>query len=264
MKIIAVFGEGSSQRALAHRLHRLFSLAHIARVRLEPKARRRIVPSIVSLTLARGLRKAWRRMLAGFEARYADWPPVPLSVHPSANDEELAELIEREKPDLVLVSGTDLLKKHTLDRIGTKVMNLHTGISPYIRGAPNCTNWALALGEFDLIGNTVMWIDPGVDSGAIITTERTPLTGHETLTELHVKVMEHAHDLYCRAVGAFVAGRPLPSVRQGSIAKGMVFRMRDWRSAAMLRAVFNYKFRYRPFACRREIKLVPLNPTGQP
>jgi folate-dependent phosphoribosylglycinamide formyltransferase PurN len=258
MKIIAVFGEGSSQRALAHRLHRLFPLAHIASVRLEPKGKRKIIRSLTSLSLGRSLRTAWMNMLRRYDARCPDWPAVPLSLHRSANDQDLAELIEREKPDLILVSGTDLLTKRTLDRFATKVMNLHTGISPYIRGAPNCTNWALALGEFDLIGNTVMWIDPGIDSGAIIATERTPLTGRETLAELHMKVMEHAHDLYCRVVGSFVAGRPLPSVPQASIAKGRLLLTRDWNSAAMLRAVLNHRFRYRPFANRAQIKLVPL------
>jgi folate-dependent phosphoribosylglycinamide formyltransferase PurN len=262
MKIYAVFGEGSSQRALAHRLHRLFSLAHIAEIRLEPKGKRKIIRSLTSLTVARGLRAAWMKMLDRYDREYPAWPAVPLSIHQSANDEKLARIIEREKPDLVLVSGTDLLTKDTLDRFATKVMNLHTGISPYIRGAPNCTNWALALGEFDLIGNTVMWIDRGIDTGAIVTTERTPLTGRETLTELHAKVMEHAHDLYTRAVYAFVGGRELPAIPQVSIAKGRLFLTRDWNSAAMLRAVFNHRVHYRPFENRPEIKLVPLKETS--
>ena len=258
MKIIAVFGEGASQRALAHRIHQSVPLSHIARIKLPATGRRRIIRSAVSVTLARNLRRAWFAMLAHFEQRYPDWPTVPTTSHSSANADEVAELIERERPDLVLVSGTDLLRAATLDRFDTKVMNLHTGISPYLRGGPNCTNWALALGEFDLIGNTVMWIDPGIDSGAIIATERTPLTGHEGLTELHVKVMDHAHDLYRRAVEAFAAGRPLPSVPQGSIAPGRLFLTRHWNSRAMLRAAFNHRFRYRPFAPRPEIRLIGL------
>lgn len=258
MKVIAIFGDGPSQRALAQRIHASVPLARIAQVSLESRDRRKIVRSAVSITLARGLRAAWFNMLRHFDELYSDWPPVPSSGHSSANDPELIALIERERPDLVLVSGTDLLRKATLDRFATKVMNLHTGISPYIRGGPNCTNWALALGEFDLIGNTVMWIDPGIDSGAIIATERTPLTGRESLKELHIKVMDHAHDLYRRAVEAFAEGRPLPSVPQPTIAKGRLFLTRHWDSRAMLRAVFNHRFRYRPFEPRTDIQLVAL------
>ena len=259
MKVIAVFGEGPSQRALAHRIHQTVPLAHIARIKLKSGGKRRIVRSAVSITLARGLRAAWFNMLRHFDQTFRDWPGTPSSVHETANAPELIELVERERPDLVLVSGTDLLKKATLDRFATKVMNLHTGISPYIRGGPNCTNWALALGEFDLIGNTVMWIDPGIDSGAIITTERTPLTGRESLKELHIKVMDHAHDLYRRAVEAFAEGQPLPSVPQKEIAKGRLFMTRQWNSIAMLRAVLNYRFRYRPLEPRTDIRLVALD-----
>ena len=259
MKVIAVFGAGSSQRALAKRIHRTVPLKYIAKVHLQPKGRRMIVRSAVSITLARGLRTAWHGMLRHYDEGFSDWPDVPASCHASANDPDLADLIERERPDLVLISGTDLLRKETLDRFGTKVMNLHTGISPYIRGGPNCTNWALALGEFDLIGNTVMWIDPGIDSGAIIATERTPLTGRETLGELHIKVMDHAHDLYRRAVEAFAKGLELPSVPQKSIARGRLFLTRHWDSAAMVRAVFNHWFRYRPFAPRPDIQLVRMD-----
>jgi len=258
MKVIAVFGEGSSQRALAQRIHQSVPLAHVAKVRLVPTGGRKLIRSAVSITLGRGLRAAWLGMLRHFEEQFGDWPAVPSSSHSSANDPTLADLIERERPDLVLISGTDLVRKPALDRFATKVMNLHTGISPYIRGGPNCTNWALALLEFDLIGNTVMWIDPGIDSGAIIATERTPLTGRETLSELHIKVMDHAHDLYRRAVEAFANGRPLPSVPQKSIAKGRLFLTRHWNGAAMLRAVFNHRFRYRPFALRPDIQLISL------
>jgi folate-dependent phosphoribosylglycinamide formyltransferase PurN len=258
VKVVAVFGEGSNQVALANRIHDAAPLAHLALVRLKAKTHRKLVRSAVSVTLGRGLRAAWLGMLRHYREEYSAWPDVPSSVHPSANDRDLVDLIERLRPDLILVSGTDLLRKQTLDRFNARVMNLHTGISPYIKGAPNCTNWALALGEFDLIGNTVMWIDAGIDSGALIATERTPLTGRESLSELHIKVMDHAHDLYRRAVAAFVAGSPLPGVPQASIAEGRLFRMRDWNSAAIIRAVANYHLRFRPFPCRPEIKLVSL------
>lgn len=256
--MIAVFGEEALQRALAARIHEQVPLVHIARIQLEQKGKRKWLQSLMSLTLGRRLRRAWLALQRHYEERFPDWPRVGTSVHPSANDEALLQLIERERPNLVLVSGTDLLKRSTLERFGAKVMNLHTGISPYIKGGPNCTNWALALGEFDLIGNTIMWIDPGIDSGSIIATERTPLTGRESLAELHLKVIEHAHDLYSRAVQAFAASKDLPAVPQSSVAKGRLFLSRQWNGRAIARAAFNHRFRYRPFKTRPEIRLVPL------
>jgi folate-dependent phosphoribosylglycinamide formyltransferase PurN len=258
MKVIAVFGHGGNQRALAHRIHGSVPLSHIAAIELKPKRRRKIVRGLVSVTLGHSLRKSWSNVLRYYDHQFADWPQVPLSQFDSANADGLSELVNRERPDLVLVSGTDLLSKQTIERFAAKIMNLHTGISPYIRGAPNCTNWALALGEYDLIGNTVMWIDAGIDSGAIIATERTPLSGRESLDELHIKVMDHAHDLYRCAVEAFCAGKPLAAVPQDSMDKGRLFLNRHWDSSAIIRAAFNHRFRYRPFRIRPEIKLVSL------
>ena len=263
MKVFAILGEGSNQRALANRIHETVPLCRIARIMPPPQGKRRkFIRSMTSLTLARSLRSAWQAMLRHYDELFPDWPDVPLSFHPSANAPDLVERIIEAGPDLILVSGTDLLRSSTLERLPARVMNLHTGISPYIKGGPNCTNWALALGDFDLIGNTVMWIDEGIDSGAIITTERTPLTGHESLAELHIRVMDHAHGLYRRAVERFARGQSLPAVPQGELDAGRLFFNRHWNSAAMLRAAFNHRFRYRPFS-RRDIRLVAME-AGEP
>lgn len=259
MKVVAIFGKDANQRALAHRIHRLVPLAHIGIIQLPASTKRRkLIRSAVSITLARSLRKAWLGMMRHYEERFPAWPSVPTSAHSSANAAELVEVIQGLKPDLILISGTDLLRHATLEQLSAKVMNLHTGISPYIKGGPNCANWALALGEFDLIGNTVMWIDAGIDSGAIIATERTSLNGSESLPQIHVKVMEHAHELYCRAIQRFTQGEPLPAVPQCEIGEGRLFYTRQWDSLAMLRAVANYHFRYKPFSVR-DIRLIGID-----
>src|SRR5206468_12540277 len=124
-----------------------------------------------------------------YDRLHPAFPQTPIQVA-DINAPEVLALVEREKPDLVVVSGTNLLKPPLIAKIREtgKVVNLHTGISPFIKGGPSCTNWCLALRRFDLIGNTVMWLDAGIDSGAIIATERTPLTGRESLLELHIAV----------------------------------------------------------------------------
>ena len=259
MKIVAVFGDAANQRTLANRLHASAPLAHVARIRLASRRRHSWMRALASVTIARALRTAWLKLNRHYDRLFPAWPSIPTSIHTSANADSLAALIELERPDLILVSGTDLLSARTIERFKTRIMNLHTGISPYIRGGPNCTNWALALGEFDLIGNTVMWIDPGIDSGALIATERTPLNGRETLIDLHLKVMDHAHDLFCRAVVSYRSGTMFEAVPQSEIAKGRLILSRDWTAGAMVRAVLNHKLRYRPFTVRQDLRLVPLD-----
>jgi folate-dependent phosphoribosylglycinamide formyltransferase PurN len=256
VRIIAVFGDEGIQRALAHKIHDAVPLCHVARIRLQSPRRRRWARG--ALSAATGFRRAWAALERHYDRASPDWPPVTQSVHESSNDAELAALIGETKPDLILVSGTDLLKRATIERFGVPIMNLHTGISPYVRGGPNCTNWALALGEFDLIGNTIMWLDAGIDTGAIIATERTPLTGRERLVELHIKVIDHGQELYRRAVIACSAGERLAAVPQREIATGRLLLSKHWTAIAIARAAFNFTFRYSPasLARPRPIKLI--------
>ena len=77
------------------------------------------------------------------------------------------------------------------------ILNLHTGISPYIKGGPNCTNWCIATKQFEKIGNTIMWLDKGIDTGELLTTENTKFNSTDkSLLKIHMRVMNHAHDLY--------------------------------------------------------------------
>jgi methionyl-tRNA formyltransferase len=254
MKIIFFSSPQGNQRALAQKIARHLPLAGIVTVTPRhswtkkpslPKRLKSLAKRAAAFPVGLPLRRAWFAMLTHYDAAFPAFPEEPLEVS-DINAPEVIALVEREAPDLVVVSGTNLLKPRLIDAIHRtgKVVNLHTGISPYIKGGPNCTNWCLTLRRFDLIGNTVMWLDAGIDSGAIIATERTPLTGRESLTELHIAVMEHAHALYVRCIRLFAEGRTLPSVRQDELGQGRLFLTRHWTAAPMAKAVANFGLHY--------------------
>jgi folate-dependent phosphoribosylglycinamide formyltransferase PurN len=243
MKLLMVTSSGANQRALANKLHAAVSLSEIAVVDIPPaKKRPAFSTRLASVTVGFPLRRAWSAMSQHYESLFRHFPDVPISKHKGVNATTMLQLIERMRPDFVLVSGTDLLRENLITAIGLhgRVMNLHTGISPHIKGGPNCTNWALALREFSLIGNTIMWLDAGIDSGNIIATEQTPLTGTESLVELHLKVMDHSHNLYCRCVQMARGGHKLPSVPQESLGSGRLFLTRDWTAKRIVLAMYNF------------------------
>ena len=255
MKILMLTNRDANQRALAHRIAAHLPIAAIVSVVPGPAAEKKsLAKRLVSLARRAAalpanlpLRRAWFGMLAHYADRYGGFPEAPVTEVPSVNAPAVLDLVERMKPDLVVVSGTNLLRRPLIEKIGGsgRIVNLHTGISPYVKGAPNCTNWCLALRRFDLIGNTVMWLDAGIDSGAIIATERTPLTGEESLAGLHIAVMDHAHELYVRCIRMAAAGEALPSVRQDDLGEGRLFLMRDWTLGPIARAVANFHLHYR-------------------
>ena len=106
-----------------------------------------------------------------------------------------------------------------------------------------------------------MWLDTGIDSGNLVATERTELTGSETLTGLHIAVMDHAHALYVKCARRFLEGRQLPSVPQAWISEGRLFLNRDWTARQVLKAVNNFYLHYRREAKQRREPLVLIDPT---
>ena len=259
-------GPGANQRALAHRIHAVCPVDALIHVRLpapDTSRRETLARRAVRALAGYPLRRAWFTLMAHYERLYPHYPVAPLLEVDDVNDPAVVEKLEHVRPDLIVVSGTNLLRRPLIEAAagqGARIMNLHTGISPYVRGGPNCTSWCLATGDFDLIGNTVMWIDAGIDSGNLVATERTGLTGSESLFELHLKVMEHAHALLIRCIRAFAEGRALPDVPQRELASGRLFLSRHWTATAAARAVANFYLRFRRGVARPGRALVLVSP----
>lgn len=72
-----------------------------------------------------------------------------------------------------------------------------------------------------------MWIDEGIDTGNLILTEKTKFNGNETFFDVHLKVMEHAHDLYIKAIQEIKDGES-KSISQNEVQEGVTFYNKDW------------------------------------
>jgi methionyl-tRNA formyltransferase len=267
MRVLVLTTDQPNQAALVRRLGEACEVVGVvlsANVPRRPRRHgaRRWANRIAERTVGPPFTRAWSRMLARY-AREGDFPDLPRLEVANVNDAPVLGAIDDLVPDLVAVSGTNLVGESVIDAAARRrgIVNLHTGISPFVKGGPNCTNWCLARGWFHLIGNSVMWLDCGIDSGNLIASERTPLTGNENVEELHWKVMQHAYDLYVRAIAAIAADRPVPDVPQDLIGRGTTFYNADWTALQMLRARWNFVRRYAreaPAAQGKDLSLVEL------
>ena len=106
-----------------------------------------------------------RKRLNDICAVYPEADTAILFTH-SPNSTEAEDFIRRMRPDIMLARCKTLLKESvfTLPATGTFVM--HPGICPEYRNAHGCF-WALANGELDRVGMTLLRIDKGVDTGPV-------------------------------------------------------------------------------------------------
>ena len=143
------------------------------------------------------------------------------------NSNESYEFSNKLNPDLIIVSGTRLVKEKLLSILTTiGILDLHTGLSPYIKGGPNCTNWCIATNKFHLIGNTIMWIDLGIDTGNILATKCVDLDGQEDLNEVHLKVINQAFELYLKSIDFLNRGK-MQNTPQHEICDGKTYFTRE-------------------------------------
>lgn len=258
MKVVILTGSQGNQKALSNKIADACDVSAIVVSENIPRKKpsfaknaRNFINRIGNRLVGRPFVETWFKMLGEYERQFPNFPDVPLVKVQNVNDQATLETLEKHAPDLIVVSGTNLVGKKVIAS-ADKIVNLHTGISPYVKGGPNCTNWCLAKNWFHLIGNTVMWLDAGIDTGRIITTEQTPLDGSETLFELHWKVMQHAHDLYLRAIKRIGDGETVPSVPQDGISAGTLFYTADWNAREMRNALRSFQANYKNYFADEE------------
>jgi methionyl-tRNA formyltransferase len=243
MKIVLLTNDAPNQHALVAKVAASFDIAGIVIEKRNQKKKRKTINYIEAFldrTVFNALRKAWTGMLDYYRLNYS-LPDVKNITVSNINDQRTIDFINQKQPDLLMVSGTSIVKKPILSLYIPKgIVNLHTGLSPYVKGGPNCTNWCLANGDFQFIGNTVMWLNEGIDSGDIIATETTIFTGKETLQQLHLKVMEHAHDLYIRCLKLIDKKGKFQGTNQDTIAAGVTYYTKQWTVSKKMKVLFNF------------------------
>lgn len=256
-KIVIWCGAAPNQKALANKLASKYNVAGIVidehKKASSPKKIAEIVSVLIDKIRFSKIYGAWKWLMYNYASGYSDWPNVPMLRVESINNEQAAAFTREINPDLIIVSGTGLVKEPLLSipaSIG--IINLHTGLSPFVKGGPNCTNWCIANNEWHLVGNTIMWLNAGIDSGNIITTETIDIRNAIDLKEAHRMVMEHAHDLYIRAVDyLFTSTGTFNSVPQQSVGKGKLYLTKMWTTEKRKSLLQNWKE-------RGKIKLMPV------
>jgi methionyl-tRNA formyltransferase len=140
---------------------------------------------------------------------------VPVLQTEAINGPETVAFVKHQAPDLVLVNGTQLLREPLLalrPNIRHGILNLHTGLSPYSRGA-NCNLYMILEGHPELVGVTIHHIDQGIDSGDIIRSAQVPLEPDDNFETIDVRSFHLGITLLLEAARELVEGSA-PRVRQ--------------------------------------------------
>lgn len=108
---------------------------------------------------------------------------------PDPNDSEMAESLKTRGADLFVLAGYGkILHREIIDLARVMAINLHAGKVPEYRGS-SPLNWALINGE-DSFGLSILKLDAGVDSGAVLLEREFEISADATIGELHAVANE--------------------------------------------------------------------------
>lgn len=145
----------------------------------------------------------------------AAYDRLAVAVHESegTNSERTVALLSALAPDLLLLGQTGIVRARVLaiPRIGT--LNAHPGLLPDYRGI-DCGAWAVHNGDWDKLGNTLHWVDAGVDTGPIVARRPFIVTRPMSLAELEDALYDDGAMLMADCVARMVAGETLPAEPQ--------------------------------------------------
>lgn len=155
---------------------------------------------------------AWeRRTLDALRRRWPAAPDdVPVLDVASPNSKECEAFLRERAPDAVIALCKHILQPRIFEipRAGTLI--LHDGIAPEYRNAHGCF-WAMANGDDDRVGLTVLRADRGIDTGPIFGYLRYPYDARrESYVEISNRVLLDNLDELAALVRRIVAGEAQP------------------------------------------------------
>jgi methionyl-tRNA formyltransferase len=145
------------------------------------------------------------------------------------------------RPDvIVVVAYGQILPPEILDLPRYGCLNVHTSLLPRHRGAAPI-QWAILEGDLET-GVTVMKMDAGLDTGPILSQERTPIHADDNAQTLHDRLAVIGGALLVRTIPGYVQGtvQPVAQAADGATYARKILKedgQIDWSLPA--RAIWN-------------------------
>lgn len=113
------------------------------------------------------------------------------------NSEETREYLEQNPVDLYIISGARILTGEIIEACNGKVLNIHPGLLPDVRGLDTFL-WSIHYKK--PLGITAHFITPKIDSGLLIHKEKLPIYHDDTAFDITLRLLECQPDILIKAL----------------------------------------------------------------
>lgn len=124
----------------------------------------------------------------------------------SVNSQACRTALRELQPKVVVVYGTRIIRRPTLQCITAPFINYHAGLNPKYRGQ-NGAYWARSNADAEHAGVTVHLVDEGVDTGGILYQARADFEPDDNISTYQHRQMAAALPLLVRAIEDALSSR---------------------------------------------------------
>lgn len=128
---------------------------------------------------------------------------IPVYSVSNHNNDTCRDLLEVDKPDVLVLGGTRIIKPNILEIPRQSTVNAHPGLLPWLRGSAS-VGWALYKDMAQ--GATAHFVNPGIDLGDIIVSRELPVYRHDTYESINFRIATLAGELMAEAVTSLQNG----------------------------------------------------------
>jgi methionyl-tRNA formyltransferase len=114
---------------------------------------------------------AYLTIVEFFIVRRVPLPETSIQYLNSSNDARINEIVDKFSPDAVVVYGGSIIPKTILQMISIPILNIHGAVLPGYRGLDSYW-WLLLDSKEYLQGYTIHYLDSGIDTGNIISSNQ--------------------------------------------------------------------------------------------
>jgi methionyl-tRNA formyltransferase len=141
---------------------------------------------------------------------------LPVIQPPKLSEPEAIENLHHWAPDLIVVAAFgQILRTEVLSLPHFGCVNVHASLLPRWRGAAPIQ--AAILNGDEQTGITIMLMDPGIDTGPIISQASIPISKEDTAGTLSSKLSELGAKLLIDSLPGYLDGTLLPQPQDGSL-----------------------------------------------
>jgi methionyl-tRNA formyltransferase len=173
--------------------------------------------------------------------QFASRENLPVLQPERAREADFITQIRELRPELICVAAYgQILPRELLDVPKFGCLNVHTSLLPKYRGAAPI-QWAVLNDDLET-GVTIMKMDVGLDTGDILSQERTAIAPEDNAKTLHDRLAQIGADLLVKTIPDYISGKigPRPQSADGVVYAPKIKKQDgqiDWSKPA--RSIWN-------------------------